>query len=62
MYVFKNIYGKILQQKITYNRLDFLITHPAFKPFIKAILTLLELSDSEKEFNERYQRLELLNN
>jgi hypothetical protein len=59
VYVFKNIYGEILQEKISYNRLSFLITHPAFKPFIKAILTLPELSDNEKEFNERYRRLEL---
>jgi hypothetical protein len=56
-YVFKNIYGEILQEKVSYNRVRFVITHPAFKPVMKAILILLELSNDEKEFDERYQKV-----
>src|SRR5215831_13245652 len=57
-YVFKNIYSEIFQENISYNRLCFLITYPAYKPAMKAILTLLELSNDEKEFNKHYQKVE----
>ena len=57
MYVFRNVYDETLEKKISYNRLAFLVKHPSFKPVIKAILGLLELSENEKEFNERYQKV-----
>jgi hypothetical protein len=56
-YVFENIYGEVLKEKISYNRLCFLITHPAFKSAMKATLILLELSKDEKEFDEHYQKV-----
>src|SRR5215468_5137490 len=56
-YVFKNIYDETFQEKISYNRLNFLIEFPTIKPTIRAILLLLELSNDEKEFNEHYQKM-----
>lgn len=59
VYIFKNMYGEFLQQRVSYNRLNFLVHHPSFKPAVKALLILLELSDNEKEFNERYKKVAL---
>ncbi|MBV9963294.1 MAG: hypothetical protein JO072_13705 [Parafilimonas sp.] len=60
IYVFKNVYGKVFQEKISYNRLHFLIYHPAFISAFKAILVLLELSETEKDFAERYHKVHLM--
>jgi hypothetical protein len=60
IYVFKNIYGDAFGEKVSYNRLNFLIHHPAFISAFKAILILLELSKTEKDFTERYQKVHLM--
>jgi hypothetical protein len=57
VYVLQNTVDGNLQPRIFYNRLDFLVGHPGFKPTIKALLILLELSDNEEEFNLHYQKV-----
>jgi len=57
LYILQDAGEGNLQPRIFYNRLDFLVEHPGFKPSIKALLVLLELSDNEEEFNLRYQKV-----
>ena len=57
VYILQNTADGNLQPRIYYNRLDFLVEHPGFKPSIKALLVLLELSDNEEEFNQHYQKV-----
>jgi len=57
IYVFKNLYCEISPDRIYYNRLNFLINYPAFKPSFNALLSLLEISDNETEFIEHYQKV-----
>src|SRR5437764_15197812 len=59
-YIFKSVYGDAFKEKVSYNRLNFLIHHPAFISAFKAILILLELSKTKKDFNERYQKVHSL--
>jgi hypothetical protein len=59
LYVFKKEYGGILKNGVSYNRLKFLVEHPAFRPAIKALLLLMETSNNEIEFNDRYQKATL---
>ena len=57
VYILQNTSDGNLQPRIYYNRLDFLVEHPGFKPSIKALLVLLELSDNEEEFTRHYQKV-----
>ena len=56
-YILKDKYGEILFRKISYTRLSFLVEHPSFKPVIKALVTLIEISGNEAEFEEKYQKI-----
>lgn len=57
IYLFKNLSDEISLERISYNRLNFLINYPAFKPSFKALLSLLEISDNETEFIEHYEKV-----
>ena len=56
-YIFNNGYKGIPGDRISYNRLHFLVERPAFKPVFKAIIALLEACDDEKEFHEHYRKV-----
>jgi hypothetical protein len=55
-YVFKDIYENHPSQIISYYRLKFLFERPSVKPAIYALIMLLENSNNEKEFEERYRK------
>jgi hypothetical protein len=56
-YILRDKHGEIVSQKISYARLSFLVEHPSFKPEIKALITLIEISESEAAFKEKYQKI-----
>ena len=56
-YILKRENGADLHEKISYNRLSFLVNHPAFNHAVKALLILLEISTNEKDFNERFEKV-----
>ncbi|MEP6684385.1 MAG: hypothetical protein ABJA35_14045 [Parafilimonas sp.] len=58
-YVLRDKYSGIPNANVSFNRLSFFVEHPTFKPAIKALLILLELSRSEKEFEEWYQKMHI---
>lgn len=63
-YIFNDVYKGAANDRISYNRLHFLVERPAFKPVFKAIIVLLEACNTEKEFHEHYRKatVGLLNN
>ena len=63
-YIFNADFNGIPGDRISYNRMHFLIQRPAFKTVFKAIIVLLEACNNENEFHERYKKVTvgLLNN
>src|SRR6478735_4024835 len=55
-YVLKEKLGPVASTKVSFKRVNFFVEHPTFKPSIKALLILLQLSNNEQDFNERYQK------
>ncbi len=56
LYILNEKFGPIASAKVSFKRINFFVEHPTFKPSIKALLILLQLSNNEQDFEERYRK------